>query len=255
MARSIRFPGRCFLLLVSVITIAGCANLLSPWHPPSGDDRLGGQDTRRRPEVQARIRLQASLMTFADRFASQVAENTMVLERRVTSPELRLKLARDRLYYLASLYDIVTGACVGVALFDAVVLVSLTRMVWEEYWAPQVFGAQAELPRQVREASDVTIAKIAARVTMERRDTIEQFMTGLSRERQQLLTDITAEEQRLARILPEIRHTLDAGAGLMAEVNRTMASVDPLLASMGAEKRTGLQRQRISRTSSTPAGK
>jgi hypothetical protein len=384
MVRSIRFPGRCFLLLVSVITIAGCANLLSPWRPPSDDGRFGGQDTPRRPEVQERIKLQASLMTFADRFASQVAEDTMVLERRVTSPELRLKLARDRLYYLASLYDIVAGPYVGVALFDAVVLVSLTRMVWEEHWVPKVFGdlaepiltryrsleediwsiadryltpdqaqalreviiawrkdnpdkisvshirfddfgalgrkptfeaarkpggllapvseateavdeirllgervmfllsrsqllvnfqievafrewvtqpemgrllsdlhdlrnvsdhyaeIMAELPRELRETSDVTIAKIAARVTKERRETIEQFMTGLSRERQQLLTDITAEEQRLARILPEIRHALDAGTGLMTEVNRTMASVEPLLASMGAEKPYGI---------------
>ena len=384
MARSRRFPGRWLMLLVSVLTIAGCANLLSPWRPPSDDGRFGDQDRHRRPEVQERIQLQASLMTFADRFASQVAENTMVLERRVTSPELRLKLARDRLYYLASLYDIVSGPYVGVALFDAVVLVSLTRMVWEEYWAQQIFGAQAEpistmyrsleeeiwsiaeryltpdqaqalhevivawrkdnpdkisvshirfddfgalgrkptfevarkpggllapvseateavdeirllgervmfllsrsqllvnfqaevafrewvtqpevaqllsdlhdlrnasdryaeimagLPRELRETSDVTIAKIAARVTKERRDTIEQFMAGLSRERQQLLTDITAEEQRLARILPEIRHALDAGTSLMTEVNRTMASVEPLLASMGAEKPYGI---------------
>jgi hypothetical protein len=374
------FRMQCLLLLICIFMISGCATLFPPGKQPAGDNQSGERNIKRRPEVQERIELQASLMSFADRFATGVTETISILEHRISDPELRLKLANDRLYNVASLYDIVAGPYVGVALFDTLVLVSLTRMVWEDYWILQVFGEQAApmlttyrtledeiwslaakyltaeqaqalresivawrkehpdaisvsyirfgdfgelgrrptleearepggilapiseateavdeirllgeramfllsrnqllinfqievafrklavqpeigvlladiqafrnvseryaeimvgMPQELRETSEFAIDKVSSLVKSERSQAIDQVMTRLSTERQQLIADIADEEQRLNRLLPEIKNTLDAGTSLMAEVNRTMVSLEPLLASMRSEK-------------------
>jgi hypothetical protein len=367
------------LLLICILTISGCAALLHPGKTTSSGGDFGDRDLRRHPLVQERIELQAALMAFADRFSSQVFRNTFTLENRISSSELRLALARTRLYALSAMYDIVSGPYVGEALLDTLVMMSLSRMVLEEYWIPHAFGEQlapmltmfqtledeiwatsdkyltpaqqqdlrsvivewrknnpnvvdvyyvrfddfgalgrkptfeqaykpggllapiseasqaidevrllgeramfllsrsqllinfqievayremvaqpevmkmladmdafqnawdryaeilSRLPRQLRETSEFTIEQIVSKVSLERSKAIDQFMTRLSEERRQMLVDIAAEEQRFGRILPEMKKTLDAGTGLMAEVNRTLVAVEPLVKSMHDE--------------------
>lgn len=90
-------------MLFSIFTISGFATLFPTGRPPAGDDQSGAKDIQLRPEVRERIELQASLMSFADRFATGVKETIALLEDRISDPEMRLKLANDRLYNVASL--------------------------------------------------------------------------------------------------------------------------------------------------------
>ena len=87
--------------------------------------------------------LQAAIMSFADNWASQIVEATALLVKRVTMPEVRLEADRFRHNAMAAAYHIAAGPYPGAALLDMLVLVTLNRMVWEEYWVPKVYGQLA----------------------------------------------------------------------------------------------------------------
>jgi cell division septation protein DedD len=89
--------------------------------------------------------LHAALMDFADRFAGTVTEFAIRFESDLPSRGARLEATRLRFYPLASAFQIAGGPNPGIALLDMVVLVTLNRIVWEEHWRAQVFGAPAEV--------------------------------------------------------------------------------------------------------------
>ncbi|MBW1787984.1 MAG: hypothetical protein JRK53_15385, partial [Deltaproteobacteria bacterium] len=111
-----------------------------------------------------RAQLQATLMDFADRFASSVATYASDFENELASPQARLTAARLRFYPLASAFEIAAGPDPGVALLDMVVLVTLGRIVWEEHWRPQVFGDPAEIMVKDLQKLEADIWSIAERV-------------------------------------------------------------------------------------------
>ncbi|RLC31450.1 MAG: hypothetical protein DRH37_03035 [Deltaproteobacteria bacterium] len=111
-----------------------------------------------------RAQLQNALMAFADRFASIVSTSSFKFEDELTSPLARLTAARLRFYPLASAFEIAAGPDPGVALLDMVVLVTLSRIIWEEHWMPQVFGDPAEIMVKVFQKLEADIWSIAERV-------------------------------------------------------------------------------------------
>jgi hypothetical protein len=128
-------------LVICFLTVGGCATIFPS---PSQVDEFTERDFRRSPQLQRRIELQASLMSFADRFAAEIYETATRVESDIESPELRLLMAKTRLYSTSSIYDIVSGPYIGVALFDTLVLVTLKRILLQEYWLPQVLGDKGE---------------------------------------------------------------------------------------------------------------
>lgn len=115
-------------------------------------------------EPITRGQLQAALMDFADRFSDTVVTGTEKSEEGDTSPQARLVAARSRFYLPSSAIGIAAGPNPGIALLDMVVLATLSRMIWEEYWQPQVFGSRAEvLVRGLRDL-EADIWSIAAKV-------------------------------------------------------------------------------------------
>ena len=84
--------------------------------------------------------LQAAIMSFADNWATQIFEATALLVKRVAMPEVHLEANRFRHNAMAAAYHIAATPYPGAALLDMLVLVTLSRMVWEEHWMPQVYG-------------------------------------------------------------------------------------------------------------------
>ena len=56
---------------------------------------------------------------------------------------MRLEADRFKHNAMAAAYHIAATPYPGAALLDMLVLVTLNRMVWEEYWVPQVYGQLA----------------------------------------------------------------------------------------------------------------
>ena len=110
------------------------------------------------------LELQSAVMSFADTFAQTIASTALELERTLQTPEARLKAANIRVYSVAAACEIAADAQPGVALLDMVVLVTLNRMVWEDYWQPEVFGQAAEDMVEALRKLEKGIWSIAARV-------------------------------------------------------------------------------------------
>src|SRR5215470_10641985 len=87
--------------------------------------------------------LQAALRSFADSWASQLSETTARLATPMATPQARYHADRFGYFAIAAAFDIAAGPYPGAALLDMVVLVTLNRMVWEEYWMSQVYGEPA----------------------------------------------------------------------------------------------------------------
>jgi hypothetical protein len=91
-------------------------------------------------EVQLRKKLRLILMGFADTFISSVAEKGLELETQGLSQSQRRNITRTVLTSYAAVIDIASEVDIGTALLDMVVLVTLERIVWEEFWQPKVYG-------------------------------------------------------------------------------------------------------------------
>src|SRR5215510_4624008 len=87
--------------------------------------------------------LQAALRSFADSWASQLSEATARLATQMATPQARYHADRFGYFAFVAAVDIAAGPSPGAALLDMLVLVTLNRMVWDEYWMPQVYGEPA----------------------------------------------------------------------------------------------------------------
>lgn len=73
-------------------------------------------------------------MSFADSWAAQTSQASGYLVEKVDTPEARLHVKKFQFYSRVAVYDIAAGPNPGVAMLDMMVLSSLTRRVWENYW-------------------------------------------------------------------------------------------------------------------------
>ena len=89
---------------------------------------------------QTQQEVQSELMAFADRYFAATLEAAKILERASDTPESRYTAAAARLVALVVVTDIAASPNPGGALLDMTVFVTLRRMVWEEYWRPEVYG-------------------------------------------------------------------------------------------------------------------
>jgi hypothetical protein len=108
--------------------------------------------------------LHNAIMSFADSFMTIVLGATENLESELPSPKVRLAASRIKVYTFSSAIDIASGPSPGIALLDMVVMVTLNRMVWEEYWQPKVFGKPADVVVKALQKTERDIWSIAAKV-------------------------------------------------------------------------------------------
>ena len=124
---------------VGVAAVVSCAS--SGGAPESRDEGAMAIDSGRKTQQE----VQSELMAFADRYFAATLQAAKTLERALETPESRYTAAAARLVALVVTTDIAASPNPGGALLDMTVFVTLKRMVWEDYWMPEVYG-QVGLP-------------------------------------------------------------------------------------------------------------
>lgn len=112
----------------------------------------------------SREELQSAVVNYADRFVSVVGQAAFVFEKELPTTEARLISARRKVYTLSAAVTIAAGPEPAAALLDMAVLATLNRMVWEDYWRPQVFGQPATIIVSAFQKAEDDIFSIAAKV-------------------------------------------------------------------------------------------
>ncbi len=108
--------------------------------------------------------LRGAVMNFADSLIATVYQASIILERKLPSLEARLEASKLKVFTFSSAIDIASSPSSGVALLDMVVMVTLNRIIWEEYWQPNVFGEPAAVVVKAFKTSEEDIWSIAAKI-------------------------------------------------------------------------------------------
>ena len=121
--------------------------------------------------------VQSQLMGFADRHYAAIYQAAWEFQMALPTPQARQDAARERLVSLLVPTDIATGPNPGNALLDMVVYVTLKRMVWEDYWGPEVFGNAAENMIDAYRIMEADIWEVAADVyTLEQLEDLRRLI-------------------------------------------------------------------------------
>ncbi|HIJ54886.1 MAG TPA: hypothetical protein HPQ03_02045 [Deltaproteobacteria bacterium] len=110
--------------------------------------------------------LRSELMNFADRYTqylSQASIEFKLREPRIHSRQISLS---TNFLEASAAFDIAGGQNPDTALLDMVVLVTLQRMVWEEYWKPNWFKKSADVYVETLRRAETDIWKIAEKVLL-----------------------------------------------------------------------------------------
>jgi hypothetical protein len=88
--------------------------------------------------VVTEAELQLELMSYADRYAAVLAQVIDDVERLGPPPETRRAVLGDMVYSAAAAFTIAADPEPQVALLDMVVMTTLGRIVYEDYWRPRL---------------------------------------------------------------------------------------------------------------------
>ena len=129
--------------------------------------------------VVTEAELQLELMSYADRYAAVVVQAFEDVERMGPPPETRRVLLGDAVFSAAAAFTIAADPDPQLALLDMVVMTTLGRMVYEDYWRPRL-GAPADPGIAAFEKLERDIWTVAAPILdeaqqQELRERIETF--------------------------------------------------------------------------------
>ncbi len=102
-----------------------------------------GKKQKQDEYVVTEAELQLELMSYADRYASVAAQAIDDSERMGSSPETRRVILADLVYSSAAAFTIAAEPYPQLALLDLVVLTTMGRVAFEDYWRPRL-GAPVE---------------------------------------------------------------------------------------------------------------
>ena len=158
---------RIFLLWLVLLVAAatGCAPLQTKSTGGPAEKTLVSEGEKEILKVATQRKyLLGMLMGFADTFATRYVDAINVLLEQESSRK-RVWAARTKFYIAASAFDIASGSSVGIGLVDMVVLVTLTRMVWEDYYQqPEMYGDSALMVVKTLRESEEEAWNMVARV-------------------------------------------------------------------------------------------
>lgn len=144
------------LLLVTLLMISPAASALGS-RPQNSD----------LPETSAQMtqeELQAAVISYANRFIATIGQAAFDLETKIPTKEGRLMASYRKVYSLSAATEIAAGPNPGPALLDLVVMTTLNRMVWDNYWRPQIFGIPATIMVEAFEKMETDAWNLAAKV-------------------------------------------------------------------------------------------
>jgi hypothetical protein len=108
--------------------------------------------------------LQSAVISYANRFIATVGQAAFRFEEKVPTKEGRLIASARKVYSLSAVTEIAAGPSPGASLLDLVVVSTLNRLVWEEYWRPQVFGMPATVMVEAFNTMEADAWEMAAKV-------------------------------------------------------------------------------------------
>ena len=158
---------RCLVLSCLALMLLGAAGCATPLIKPADRSPDFASITQRQEEgkyAMTEEELQSEVMSFADRLASIISQTAVVFENQLRSPEARVRAREMKVFTMAAAFEAAAGPNAAVALLDTVVMVTLNRTVWEEYWGPKVFGEPAEGVIEAWKKLESDIWSIADRV-------------------------------------------------------------------------------------------
>jgi hypothetical protein len=126
------FAGRSLnCAMVFVVVLCGCTLLNQP------KKQAAAEEARRHQELQLRV------MRFADQYVGRTREAVNHLQAGLQDPQDRLITQNWKVQQAESAYTIASGPSAVTNTLDMVVLASLSRMVVEDTWVSEHFGAPA----------------------------------------------------------------------------------------------------------------
>lgn len=123
------------LILSFMAFISSTASAAESRSPEPAVPENGGQMTQEE--------LQSAVISYANRFIAIIGQAAVQLEEAIPTDQARLNAARRKVYSMTAVVETAAGPNPGPALLDLVVTATLSRMVWEDYWGPQIFGKPA----------------------------------------------------------------------------------------------------------------
>ena len=121
------------------------------------------------------LELQTAIMGFADTNNSRISEAASIIEA-IGTPQARLSSARMMVYDISSNVEIAAGPYPGIALIDMIVVTTLRRMVWADYWVP-LFGDEALPALKYFKDAEEDVWETAAKVmTAEQLDELAKIL-------------------------------------------------------------------------------
>ncbi|WP_319524537.1 hypothetical protein [uncultured Desulfosarcina sp.] len=158
-----------FLLMVAVSSTASAAK-----------DRASKSEFPENSPQMTQEELQAAVVSYANRYIAIVGQAAVQLEEAIPTDQARLNAARRKVYSITAVVETAAGPNPGPALLDLVVTATLNRMVWQEYWTPQVFGKPGMIMVEAFKTMEADAWELAAKVMtheqrQEFRDLIEDW--------------------------------------------------------------------------------
>lgn len=136
--RAPKLPAMALLLTAALGASGGCTLIKGTLELPDRAIQALLPFTRQDESVDP-VEVQSKLIRFSDNYLDAVVRNIGKLQRH-GKPITRREMVRRRIQYTNQVIAIATGANAFANLLDMIVLVTLTRMLVEDRWAPQAKG-------------------------------------------------------------------------------------------------------------------
>lgn len=167
---------RPLVLAAALITMAAAASCQSQQKTGTRAER----EQRIGPGQVTPAEIQSKVMTFADMYAVVLGESLDDLMRQTTDPAIRADAHRSKLSGIQDAITIAAGPNPVVAMLDMTIMVTLQRMVAEEYLVPEVLHEEGEpilasLQLLETEAWEIAETALDARTQAELRQLIESY--------------------------------------------------------------------------------
>jgi len=129
------FPGRLLAYaLVLALVLCGCRTI----------ERVDPRNRAAEERTQQLQKLQLEVMRFADEYAGRSREAITQFQKGLENPDERLSSQNWKVQQASSAYTIASGPNPVSNALDMVVLASLSRMVIDDVWANDRYGARAK---------------------------------------------------------------------------------------------------------------
>jgi len=150
--------------LVCLAALAGCAQMVETKGSRAvGVETVRSSDTGTQ-KILTQSELQAELMNFADRYSQMLGVACKQVEHAYSDSDLRLLCKQAKVFSISSVIGIAAGPSPEASLLDMLVVVTLNRMVWDDYGNAQYFGERVSEIRRTLSNLEGEIWQISARV-------------------------------------------------------------------------------------------